>query len=668
MEWEQCWLRYHTVDGYKDNQAFRSIYYNCEDVCVATAVDELRSGIAAMTGIDVRAYRQSIPSERAHIQLRVNKEKACFESYGQEGYEIFLAGDSIIISAYAGVGILYGSFALLRGIGTQKPIDEICGVSRPDNPLRMLNHWDNIDGSIERGYAGESFFFRNAEILVDERTKDYARLVSSVGINSVVINNVNVANEAIFLITSRYYKQLAKLAKVFSAYGIRLFLSLNFSAPIDIGNLTTADPLDETVKRWWYEKMAEVFTAVPGLGGFVVKADSEGRPGPFTYGRTHADGANMLARSVQPYGGTIIWRCFVYNCQQDWRDEKTDRARSGYDTYIPLDGLFAENVALQVKSGPMDFQVREPVSPMLGAMTKTNQILELQITQEYTGQQKHVCFLPLMWREILDFQTYCCEGNDSVKDVVSGRTYGNALCGIAAVANTGNCPNWTGSDLAGANLYGYGRLSWDTSLSVDKIATEWIMQTYCRDARTVRKILNILLSSWTTYEKYTSPLGIGWMVNPGHHYGPNVDGYEYDRWGTYHRADFEAIGVDRSDSGTGYAMQYYEPNAGMYNRIDTCPENLLLFFHRVRYDYVLKTGKTLIQHIYDSHFEGVEDVRAMIANWESIQGKIDDELYRRTLVLLEGQLEHAMLWRDVVNAYFYRKTGIEDIHHRNIYV
>jgi len=374
----------------------------------------------------------------------------------------------------------------------------------------------------------------------------------------------------------------------------------------------------------------------------------------------------MLARAAKPYGGSIIWRCFVYNCQQDWRDKKTDRARSGYDAFMPLDGCFEENVALQIKNGPMDFQVREPVSPLLGAMAKTNQILELQITQEYTGQQKHVCYLPPMWREILDFRTYCRESGDRIADVISGKTYGNRICGIAAVANTGNRPNWTGSDLAGANLYGYGRLSWDTELSAAEIAEEWIMQTYSRDASVVEKTLRILMTSWPAYEKYTSPLGTGWMVNPDHHYGPNVDGYEYDRWGTYHRADFEAIGVDRSDKGTGYAMQYFEPNAGRYNSVDTCPQELLLFFHRVRYDYMLKTGKTLIQHIYDTHFEGVEDVRTMIAAWESIRGAIDGDLYERTLELLYGQLEHAMLWRDVVNTYFYRKTGIEDQLRRQI--
>jgi len=323
-------------------------------------------------------------------------------------------------------------------------------------------------------------------------------------------------------------------------------------------------------------------------------------------------------------------------------------------------------VALQIKSGPMDFQVREPVSPLFGAMKSTNQILEFQITQEYTGQQKHVCYLIPMWREILHFKTHCRPTDDRVADVVSGKTFGYPVCGIAAVANTGDSPDWMGSDLAGANLYGYGRLCWDTELSAKEIAREWVMQTYSRDPRVIAAVSNILMSSWPAYEKYTIPLGIGWMVNPGNHYGPNPDGYEYDRWGTYHRADFEGIGIDRSDHGTGYTAQYFEPNRRIYNNSAKCPEELLLFFHRIKYDHVLSTGKTLIQHIYDSHFEGAEDVKIMISEWESIRGLIDDDRYKRTLEKFRYQLEHAALWRDVINTYFYRKTGIPDQHGRKI--
>ena len=413
--------------------------------------------------------------------------------------------------------------------------------------------------------------------------------------------------------------------------------------------------------------MKELCTRLPNLGGFLVKADSEGRPGPFTYGRTHADGANMLAEAVKPYDGLIIWRCFVYNCQQDWRDRKTDRARSGYDNFKPLDGQFLDNVILQVKNGPMDFQVREPVSPLFGGMEHTNEMLEVQIAQEYTGQQRHVCYLIPMFKEILGFHTHCSENLDTVEDIVTGRTMRNHNCGMAAVANTGNDENWTGHDLAAANFYGFGRLSFDASLSAEEIAQEWIRCTFGQDEEVLEKIEKILMMSWPAYEKYTSPLGIGWMVNPNYHYGPNVDGYEYDRWGTYHRADHLGLGVDRSHNGTGYAQQYLEPNTSMYDAIETCPEELLLFFHYIPYTYELKSGKTLIQHIYDTHFEGAEDVEEMAAIWDSLKGKVPEKVFLRVQKRLGHQKNHSKEWRDQINSYFYRKSMIPDNKNRAIY-
>ena len=413
--------------------------------------------------------------------------------------------------------------------------------------------------------------------------------------------------------------------------------------------------------------MKVVFEAVPNLGGFLIKADSEGRPGPFTYNRTHADGANMLAEAVKPYGGLIIWRCFVYNCRQDWRDRKTDRARSGYDNFIGLDGTFLDNVILQIKNGPMDFQVREPVHPLFGGLTKTNQMLEVQIAQEYTGQQRHVCYLIPMFKEILNFHTYVKDTDDTVQDIVSGRTFHQTKCGIAAVANTGNDENWTGHDLAAANLYGFGRLAYEPDLTAEEIAEEWITLTYGKDEEIRKELLFILMNSWPAYEKYTAPLGIGWMVNPNCHYGPSVDGYEYDRWGTYHRADHLGIGVDRSHNGTGYAMLYREPNARSYDTPETCPEELLLFFHHVPYSFVLKSGRTILQHIYDTHFEGVELVDEMVSRFERLRGKLPERIYERTMERFLHQKEHSREWRDQINTYFYRKTGIADEKGRRIY-
>ncbi|MEG2350850.1 MAG: alpha-glucuronidase, partial [Hungatella sp.] len=347
----------------------------------------------------------------------------------------------------------------------------------------------------------------------------------------------------------------------------------------------------------------------------------------------------------------------------DWRDRTTDRARSGYDHFMPLDGEFLPNVILQIKNGPMDFQVREPVSPLFGGLTKTNQMLEVQIAQEYTGQQKHVCYLLPMWKDILSFQTGCGSKQDTVADIISGKTFGQKNCGMAAVSNTGNDPNWTGHDLAAANLYGFGRLAFDTSLTAETIAKEWISMTYGTQPLIEEVILEILMGSWSAYEKYTSPLGIGWMVNPNHHFGPNVDGYEYDRWGTYHRADQKGIGVDRSQKGTGYAALYHEEHAKAYEHVETCPEELLLFFHYVAYSYVLKTGKTLIQHIYDSHFEGAQEVEDMLAAWDRLNGLISEAVWER----IRFQVQHSQEWRDVVNSYFYRKSGIADEKARLIY-
>ncbi|MDR0219882.1 MAG: alpha-glucuronidase, partial [Lachnospiraceae bacterium] len=504
---------------------------------------------------------------------------------------------------------------------------------------------------------------------IDGRTVDYARLVASVGINAVVINNVNVKDAATRLITGEYLPEVARLAEIFAGYGIRLFLSLNFAAPLELGGPASADPLDEAVIAWWVGKMAEVFAAVPGLGGFLVKADSEGRPGPFTYGRTQAEGANMLARAVAPYGGLIIWRCFVYNCQQDWRDLKADRARGAYDSFIATDGDYLDNVILQIKNGPMDFQVREPVSPLLGAMKKTNQMLEVQIAQEYTGQQIDVCYLVPMFKEILEFRTYCRDdGSDRVGDVVSGRAFGHKNCGIAAVGNTGNDPNWTGNDLAAANLYGYGRLAWSPELSAAEIAEEWIRLTLSKEDEVVAAVKGILLPSRETYEKYTAPLGIGWMIEPHTHYGPNVDGYEYDRWGTYHRADLHGIGPDRTmASGSGMTGQYPEPTASLYENIETCPDELLLFFHHLPYTHVLKSGKTVIQHIYDTHFAGVEEVEAMMAAWQGLKGKVPEKAFAVVAERFERQHRNAVEWRDQVNTYFYRKSGIGDEKGRKIY-
>lgn len=660
MGFEQMWLNVQ-----KDKpgaQCFKRIVYPEGSRIMENAARELQAAIAQMTGkkpVLCLDLNQNEGAEVISLSLR--------PGFPPEGYKISGNGETVAVEASDENGILYGCFELIRQLSLGTQTQELSIEKSPAIPLRMLNHWDNMDGSIERGYSGNSFFFEKNEILVDDRIRTYARLLASVGINGTVINNVNVKDAATDLITDRYFEKLCILSEILAEYGIKLFLSLNYAAPMEISGLPGADPLDEQVIRWWKERMQQVYAAVPGLGGFLIKADSEGRPGPFTYGRTHAQGANMLAEAIEPYGGLIIWRCFVYNCKQDWRDRKTDRARSGYDNFIGLDGQFRDNVILQIKNGPMDFQVREPVHPLFGGLEKTNQMLEVQIAQEYTGQQRHVCYLIPMFKEVLEFRTYCREKDDSVLDLISGKTFGQTKCGIAAVANTGNDENWTGHDLAAANLYGFGRLAFEPQLSAEQIAREWIRLTFGSDPQVMDNLLFILMNSWPAYESYTAPLGIGWMVNPNYHYGPNVDGYEYDRWGTYHRADHLGIGVDRSHNGTGYAGLYREPNASLYDDPEKCPEELLLFFHHMPYEYRLQSGKTILQHIYDTHFDGVALVDEMVRRFEELKGKLPEKQYERMAQRFAHQKEHSREWRDQINTYFYRKTGIPDEKGRKIY-
>jgi alpha-glucuronidase len=578
-------------------------------------------------------------------------------------------GSFLLLIGGSTTGILYGVFHLLRLMASGVSLVNLHIIEEPTNQIRMINQWDNADGSIERGYAGSSIFYHNGAI-TDHllRVKDYARMLASVGINSISINNVNVHEVETRFITPALLPDVARVANVFRKYGIRLFLSVNFAAPMQLGGLTTADPLDEGVLSWWRETTSIIYQAIPDFGGYLVKADSEHRPGPFTYDRDHADGANMLAEALEPHGGIVIWRCFVYNCMQDWRDRSTDRARAAYDHFKPLDGKFRDNVLLQIKNGPMDFQVREPVSPLFGAMKHTNQMLEFQITQEYTGQQRHVCYLVPQWKKVMNFDTHANDHDAEVKRVVDGSVYEMKHSGIAAVSNIGDDENWTGHTLAQVNLYGYGRLIWNPELSSEDIAEEWAKLTFGNDAQVVGIICGILMKSWPIYESYTAPLSVGWMVTPHYHYGPDVDGYEYSRWGTYHFADRNGIGVDRTlATGTGYAAQYYPENADLYESIESCPDELLLFFHHVPYSHRLHSGKTVIQHIYDTHFQGAEEAKKLQKEWSELASKVDSERFAQVAGRLDEQVEHAHHWRDVINTYFYRKSGVADEQGRTIY-
>ncbi|MCB2340528.1 alpha-glucuronidase family glycosyl hydrolase [Clostridium estertheticum] len=665
-----CWLNYDKEVTLSDEikEILKTIQLNEEGTIINTAVKELSRAIKKLIGKTPEIIKDTMLS---HIYLGKLKDKTVKLVPGGFSIKKSTLNQKNIIEILGKDenGILNGVFSFIRAIYTGSNINEINIVDNPRNMVRMINHWDNMSGDIERGYAGKSIFFKDNHIVENKsRIRDYARLMAYVAINGIVINNVNVHKQETKLITDELLPEVKKIADIFREYGIKLYLSVNFASPMEIGGFLTADPLDGNVRTWWKKTAENIYSYIPDFGGFLVKADSESRPGPFTYGRNHAEGANMLAEALRPFGGIVIWRCFVYNCKLDWRDRSTDRAKAAFDNFKPLDGKFDENVVLQVKNGPVDFQIREPISPLFGALKQTNEFMEFQIAQEYTGQQKHLCYLVPMWKEALDFDTFANGKDSNVSKIVDGSLFKTKYGGVAAVSNIGGSECWTGHPLAQANLYGYGRLIWNASLSSDEIAREWVKLTFGAEKDVEQIIVDILLQSREVYEKYTCPLGVGWMVNPNHHYGPSVEGYEYSPWGTYNYADYKSIGVDRTvATGTGYIGEYEPTIADKFENLATCPEELLLFFHNVLYSYKLKTGKTVIQHIYDTHFEGVEKVDEFINKWETLQNKIDSKIFDLVMEKFQIQKKDSREWRDVVNTYFYRKTGIDDLYKRKIY-
>jgi alpha-glucuronidase len=524
---------------------------------------------------------------------------------------------------------------------------------------RVINHWDNMDGSVERGYAGRSLFFADGDIVYDrEKVESYAAMLMKLRINQICLNNVNVDDRAARLITPELLPKLAELAKIFSSRGINLLIAIEFSAPMTIGGLSTCDPLDETVLDWWKKQTDIIYSYIPDLAGFLVKADSEFRTGPAALGRTQAEGANLLARAVKPHGGIIYWRCFVYNCQQDWRDTKTDRVAAAYNHFKPLDGAFDDNVILQIKNGPVDFQVREPLSPLLGALEKTRSALELQITQEYTGLQIDLFSLAVLWEEVFDSPV---NEHQKLRDICGKDEKIEALCGVS---NVGNDTFLCGNPLAEVNLYAFGRYGMNPCDNSEDIHYEWIREKF---GKNIPVLEDMLYRSRFAYENYTSPLGLGWMVTPHYHYGPSPDGYDYSKWGTYHRAHHTHIGVERGKNGTNSVSQYHPYLAKLYNDPATTPEELLLFFHRLPYSYRLRNHKTLLQHIYDTHFEGYDEVEYFVGKWKSLEHEIPPDIYAEVLRRFALQLENAREWRDIVNTYFYRLTGIPDEKGRLIY-
>jgi alpha-glucuronidase len=556
-------------------------------------------------------------------------------------------------------GVLYGTFSLLARIAQQQHVLTLDDSQSPSATIRWISQWDNLGGTIERGYAGRSIFFDNGQVRGDlTRVSEYARLLASIGINGCAINNVNADPR---ILSRNFLPQLVRIADTFRPWGVKLAISVDLSSPMAVGGLKTFDPLDPDVAAWWKKTADAIYERIPDFGGFVVKADSEGRSGPSQYGRTASDAANVIARALRPHHGVLLYRAFVYNHHLDWRDPKADRARAAYDYFHLLDGKFESNVVIQIKYGPIDFQVREPASPLFGAMPNTNQAIELQVTQEYTGQQRHLCFLVPMWKEILDFDMHV-NGVTPVKKIVSGETWRRPLGGFNAVVNVGLDENWLANPLAMANLYGYGRLAWNPNLSSETIAGEWTRLTFGNRPQVVETISKMLLSSWHIYESYTGPLGAGTLTDIlGDHYGPGIESSERNGWGQWHRADAHGIGMDRTIAiGTGYIGQYSPEVQKRYETLLACPDELLLFMHHVPYTYVLHSGKTVIQHIYDSHYEGAEQAAGLVTQWQSLQGQIDEERYEDVLKRLQYQAGFAIVWRDTVVNWFFKVSGIPD--------
>ena len=669
------WLRYRPLGNSKLLQSYRAnatgIVLGQTSPTLNAAAEELSRGLSGLLDKEFQTTARPV-SDGAVILLTSKQPKikaalrAKLEKLGPEGYtisrQVVDGKKATVIASKTDRGVLYGAFHFLRLLQTEQCIENLNIEESPRNSLRQVNHWDNPGTgtapffTVERGYAGTSIFNWDKLPELNQRYTDYARMLASVGINGCIVNNVNTAKKGLVgwkLITEPYLKKAVALAGVFRQYGVKLYVSVNFASPMLIDGFDTADPLDPKVQQWWKDKADEIYRYIPDFGGFLVKADSEGEPGPYTYGRNHAIGANMLGRALAPHGGLVMWRAFVYG------HKNIDRAMQAYTSFKPYDGQFEENVIIQIKNGPMDFQVREPVSSLFGQMPKTNLMLELQITQEYTGYSTHLCYLIPQWKYFFDFDTQAKGASSTLDKVVDGSLHGYKHSGIAGVANIGSDRNWTGHHLAQANTYGYGRLAWNPGLSSEEITDEWVKMTYGSDPKVVDTISKMLLDSFQIYEDYTSPLGVGFMCGSKkphrHHYDPDPAG----RQKKYHHADKQGVGYDRTKAtGSGYTMQYHKVAADIFESLETCPDELLLFFHHVPYRHRLHSGKTVIQHIYDTHNDGAKRAEGLRKSWKSLKGKIDKERFAHVLGRLNKQIDHAYLWRDTINGYFEEMSGI----------
>jgi alpha-glucuronidase len=567
----------------------------------------------------------------------------------------------IVIASMSEAGALYGAFHLLRLMQTGEPIERINISERPRVKLRLLNHWDNLNGTIERGYAGRSLWqWNELPDKLNPRYAEYARANASIGINGAVLNNVNAD---VRILTPDYLTKVAAIANVWRPYGIRAYLAVNFATPRTLGNLPTADPLDPTVAQWWKNKVEEIYKFIPDFGGFLVKANSEGQPGPQDYKRTHADGANVMADALAPHNGVVIWRAFVYNESVD-----PDRAKRAYIEFMALDAKFKPNALVQVKNGPVDFQPREPFHPLFGGLKKAPALAELQITQEYLGQSKHLVFLGTMWKEFLDADTFAPGAGSTVGKAIEGtltdaeKGYLTPFSGMAGVANTGSDADWCGHHFSQANWYAFGRLAWDHDIPAEHIAEEWTRMTWGNDPQVVETIRRMLMSSRETYVNYTMPLGLHHLIG-GDHYAPmpwNDRAQRRDWTATYfHHAGKDGIGFDRTRKGSNAVEQYHPPLYDVFDDPAKCPEKLLLWFHHLPWDHKMNSGQTLWKELCEKYYLGHEQVLELQKAWISLAEKIDAERHKAVLDRLAIQVADSEKWRDQILQYFQQFSGME---------
>lgn len=589
------------------------------------------------------------------------------ESLSVDEFCINYRNNKIFVLSKSNSGFLYSLYYLLKLIKLNKIKfkKDFFIKKKPDVNIRMIKHWDNLNGSIKNGYSGNSIFFLDNNINFNlDRVKFYARLLTSIGINTLCINNDDVDISSTYLITRKLLIQLYELYEIFDEYSIKLFISVNYLSPIIIGGLSTFNPFHKKVIYWWNKKIEEIYEYMPNLGGFLIKKNfKDTESNIYDY-----DHANMIAKLLKYFDGILFWKQSI-NRKFDWRNKKDDKASYIFNKLSKSNGLYLDNVILEIKSYPIDFQIREPVSPLFGYINKTSHVLELQITQEYTGHQIDICFLLTQWRNILNFDTFYLGKNSTIKKIVSGKLYSNKYFGVIAISNIGDNFNWTGHEFAQLNIYGYGLMLWDLNINFNNLIKEWIILSFNNNRIVINNIRKILINSFKVYENYTTPLGIGSMMNPKKHYGPNVDAYEYSNFGLYHFSDRYGLGFDRTTkSGSNFISQYHKDNVNKFNNIKTCPEKLILFFHHLSYKFYLKKSKkTIIQYIYDTHFESVNEILKWMFLLKNIKKFIDIKIFNNIKIRIKKQYINACNWKDQINTYFFRKSGIKDINLRKIY-